>query len=345
MPVGSVNASRHAIGASLVVVYRVLSHAVPLKAVVLYEGSWVRSAATGAMTQGIRGFSEANPGPVGTATAMVNSGTTGRSTKCAACGVGSDHIALPVQDVTAGAAIVFSTPVNAGSDGLPASWKANHGYPEPRRLLGGAADGSTPESEDLFVQIDYMCSLVKADGTCDTVNGHSHLPRLEALQAVAQAFENRGINVHFDVGNNYQGEPHIVPAAVAKGGNIIPEETCVDTDPAKPQCVVPNEPGVLGWKLGLGLAKMGPRDSNACATTGDCSPRFQHGRKDSYHYVLFAHSIATPAWSFANGKLVSISISGDTATITTSVPHRLASAPTVNLRGASRSRKPFRSPI
>ena len=88
-----------------------------------------------------------------------------------------------------------------------------------------------PGRKICIVQIDYMCSLVKADGTCDTVNGHSHLPRLEALQAVAQAFENRGINVHFDVGNNYQGEPHIVPVGFAKGGNIIPEETCVDTDP------------------------------------------------------------------------------------------------------------------
>ena len=174
--------------------------------------------------------------------------------------------------------------------------------------------GATAGQEDLYVQIDYM-----------TANGHSHLPKLQALQAVAQAFENHGINVHFDVGNNYQDQPypHIVPAAYARGGNIIPEETCTDADPAKPQCVVPNEPGLVGWKLGLGLAKMGLRDPAACAATGDCSPRFQPGRKDSYHYALFAHSIATPAWSFWNGNLASIIVAGDTATITTAVAHGL----------------------
>ncbi len=340
-PADWANGSRHAIGASLVVVYRLLSNetdlggndVVPLKAVVLYDGSWVPPGATGTMSQDLRGFYEAAPGSVGTATAIVNTGSGWAQQNTLNLSLSGDHVALASGNVAAGGVMVLSTPVNAGSDGLLASWKTAHGYQDPR-------DGSWVDlpdvttvqppaqlPEDLFVQIDYMCSLVNADGTCDTVNGHSHLPKLEALEEVALAFENHGINVHFDVGNNYQDQPypHIVPAQFAKGGNIIPEQTCTDTDPANPQCVVPNEPGVLGWKLGLGLAKMGPRDANACATTGDCSPRFQHGRKDSYHYALFAHSIATPAWSFAYGNLVSISInsSGDTATITTSAPHGL----------------------
>ena len=324
MPAEWANGSRHAIGAGLVVVYRVLSNTMPLKAIVLYDGSWVPPNGTGAMNQDIKGFYEAAPGGDGAATAIVNTGTGwGLATLNPQSLSGSDHIALAIPNIAAGAVMVLSTPVNAGADGLLASWKAAHGYLDARDGSWVDLPDALTAGQELYVQIDYMCSVVPSEGTCDTVNGHSHLPKLQALEDVAQAFENHGINVHFDVGNNYQGEPHIVPAAFAKGGNIIPEETCVDTDPANPQCVVPNEPGLVGWKLGLGLAKMGPRDSHACATTGDCSPRFQHGRKDSYHYTLFAHSMATPAWTFANGRLVNISINGGTATITTSVPHYL----------------------
>ena len=338
MPADWANGSRLSIGASLVVVYRVLSnekdgggnYVVPLKAVVMYDGSWVPPEAAGTIYQNVRGFYEAAPGAGFSATAMSGGATTTLGGP-----VSGDSVNVSVTSVASGCVIVLSTPVNAGSDGLLASWKAASGYQNAR-------DGSwvaLPEvttvrppaalPEDLFVQIDYMCSLVKDDGTCDTVNGHSHLPTLEALEGVAQAFENHGINVHFDVGNNYQGEPHIVPLADARGGNIIPEETCTDADPAKPQCVVPNEPGLVGWKLGLGLAKMGPRAPKTCAATGAtsaCDPRFQPGRKDSYHYALFAHSIATPAWSFWNDNLVSIIVSGNTATITTSVPHGLQDA-------------------
>ena len=75
MPAGWANGSRHAIGAGLVVVYRVLSNAVPLKAIVLYDGSWVPPNGPGAMNQDIKGFYEATPGSDGAATAIVNTGT------------------------------------------------------------------------------------------------------------------------------------------------------------------------------------------------------------------------------------------------------------------------------
>ena len=107
--------SRHAIGASLVVVYRVLSNVVPLKAVVLYDGSWVPPGATGAMNQDIRGFYEAAPGPVGTATAIVNTGTAWEQQTMLNLSLsGSDHIALASENIAAGGVMVLSTPVNAG---------------------------------------------------------------------------------------------------------------------------------------------------------------------------------------------------------------------------------------
>ena len=82
MPADWANASRQAIGASLVVVYRVLSnerdgggnYVVPLKAVVLYDGSWVPPDATGTMSQIVRGFYEAAPDAGFAATAMSGGG-------------------------------------------------------------------------------------------------------------------------------------------------------------------------------------------------------------------------------------------------------------------------------
>jgi hypothetical protein len=168
-----------------------------------------------------------------------------------------------------------------------------------------------------------MCSRVNG-GACDTSTGqHTHLPDVGILQTVADAFSAHNIRVHFDVGNNYQGLPFIVPyPGAALGGNIIAEETCVDDTNASPPrvCQFPNEPGVVGWKAGLELAKIWPHDAAGCAVGGDCSPRFPHGRKDSWHYVLLGHSLGIAAWNTRWGTINSISISNGTGTIAT--PHR-----------------------
>jgi sugar lactone lactonase YvrE len=333
MPSGWVNESRHAIGATLLVVYRVLSnqrdsstgqYGFPLKAVVIYDGSWAPPDSGMHMFQSLRGF-DSTPGPV-SLTVVSNDSVNWNQQQPEYPMLSGDHVNVDVSSVAAAGMVVMSTPLNADPDGLLASWKAQQGYYDARDGVSWVAlPGATVGQQDMFVQIDYMCSQVLDDGTCDTQNGHSHLPSLATLQNVAKAFEDHGIQVHFDVGNNYQGQPHIVPSRFARGGNIIPEQACTDVPGANPpSCVVPNEAGMIGWKMGLGLIKMAARNSNACASGGDCSPRFEHGRKDSYHYVVFGHSVVSPAWSFSNGYLTSVSISGNTATITTSIPQGLA---------------------
>ena len=54
---------------------------------------------------------------------------------------------------------------------------------------------------------------------------------------------------------------------------------------------------MIGWKNSLEFSKVWPRNFASCAAGGDCSPRFPYGQKDSYHYVLFGHSLAIPAWN------------------------------------------------
>ncbi len=62
---------------------------------------------------------------------------------------------------------------------------------------------------------------------------------------------------------------------------------------------------------------MWPRNLDSCASGGDCTARFPYGQKDSYHYVLFGHSLAIPAWNSRYGSLTSITVNSGTTTIVT----------------------------
>ena len=94
-------------------------------------------------------------------------------------------------------------------------------------------------------------------------------------------------------------------------GNAVPESTCTDnTSSTPPQlCEFPGQPGVIGWKNSLEFSKVWPRNFASCAAGGDCTARFPYGQKDSYHYVLFGHSLAIPAWNTPYGTLTSIMVS------------------------------------
>ena len=124
---------------------------------------------------------------------------------------------------------------------------------------------------------------------------------------VADSFDARGIKVHFDVGQNYQGLslPYIVPQDQAQGGQAISETRACNSkqDPSDPateppyECATivngqvsaqadmpgqyPKYPGTVGWKTGFQLMR-------------DDLFGFDPTRKDSFHYALFAHSVGIP---------------------------------------------------
>ncbi len=239
--------------------------------------------------------------------------------------------------VSWGAVIVSTTVQNSDNDGLIDLWKNNNppGYcdaslsplnncstTDPSWV---ALPGAKTGQKDLFVELDYMCSIVNADGTCDTTNGYSFYPPPGALTMMTDAFSPaapsitpHSINVHFLPGNPGY------PAQYATGA--IQEQTCTDT--ANSLCVFPNQPGIVGWKAGFESLKEQPLnypDEASCeaALNGPCIRRFQHGRKDSYHYALFAHALGLPEWSLLGGSLTSVVASGNTVTFTTSAPHGL----------------------
>lgn len=239
-------------------------------------------------------------------------------------------------------AIVVSTEVqDRDADGLLDVWEQESEFrAKPQRLAnvygnawplpdpGGVPlpnlerMGANANVQDVFVEIDYMVGA-----------GHTHLPAKSALDSVARAFRDaaprpsvvaaglcaanapRGacpINVHFDVGPNYQ--PTVSEASCAnastwtpscaiirtsagtKGGDRIPEVPC--TDPAR--CAFPGYAGVVGWKNGLRAYRDQLVDATtrvACATPDQpgCEPRFPYQRKDIFRYVLFAHALGLPA--------------------------------------------------
>ena len=112
-------------------------------------------------------------------------------------------------------AVVFSTTVqNSDNDGILDIWKQKQGYCDAS-VNGGvcsttdpswvALPGATKGKKDLFVELDYMCSIVNADGTCDTTNGYSFYPSAGALSMITSAFSQK-VNTHFIPGNpSYSG--------------------------------------------------------------------------------------------------------------------------------------------
>jgi hypothetical protein len=343
-------------GASLVIIYRTLTDT--LRSVVLYDGAWTMNNATSYMSQTIRWFYQASGGPAklthivgdgqanfgeaetffggsgGTQTVQNPfNGAAGNSwdneTFPVTVAPGASQVATDVLpnssniDCLSWGAVVFSTPVvDTDGDGLLDIWEDNKGYIDSKdgttRIDLPGADSNV---KDLFVQIDYMKNSGATSGP-----QHSHLPRLDALSSIANAFSTAGIHVHFDVGNNYQGNAFIVPSAKAHGGNPLDEDAVSCTDNGTTLCAFDYPtvkiPGIVSWKTGVTFAK---------------NQFFQHGRKDSYRYVFVGHALGLTNlnWAIVDQSLTSIMVDAlQKATITTSTPHGLLPGARVSIGGA-----------
>jgi MBG domain (YGX type)/Divergent InlB B-repeat domain/PASTA domain len=315
-------------GASLVVIYRVLSPNFPLKSVVLYNGSVTPTAAAGPIPQAVQGFYDAVGGSSGTGEVTniyAGSGGWNNISNSQTLGQSNQYIDT-LNTGNAYAAVVLSTPVNnSDGDGILDAWKAgppagdpnsgNPGYYDVNTGLFVSLPGATLHEKDLFVQFDYMCSaFVEGTNTCDFTQQNTY-PSPDAqgndpLAMVTQAFLNIGVHLHL------------------KPGNAILESTytCMDPVPANGSlCEFPStasdpQPGVVAWNGGVELSKVWPANFANCTSspsTESCTPRFPFGQKDSYHYVLFGYSLAIPAWNSWFGSLTGITVSGTQTSIQT----------------------------
>jgi hypothetical protein len=259
--------------------------------------------------------------------------------------------------------IIFSTTVQSSdNDSLLDVWKTKGGYCDAAVNEGVCSVGdnswvplpgaATPGSgiRDLYVQVDHFDTddFMSSGGTL----GHSHKLKQAALDMVGDALKSHSIKLHVDCNNCYPGDQYVISSA--RGGDVIPESsaTCQDQPNATPPayCEFPGV-AVTRWKGDFTLLKNQPLnypDELSCETqtppggspgTGPtCVRRFQHGRKDSYHEVIFGHAfgLAANSWFVADGTLTSISVDGssNTATVTTPSPHGLSSGARVTVSGA-----------
>ncbi len=367
------------LGATLVIIYRVLSPNVPLNSIVIYDGAYANTSAAPIMSQTLQGFYQAAAGPVSRITHIVGSGQSNKYETVSLNNVSLPSLypnqppfpgyygnwdnptwtfsgnGNPIKEdnssattivapapsnqgcVAWGAVIVSTTVKNTDNDGILDVWKTppqspgrpgycdaavNEGACSPGDPSWVDLPGAVHGQKDVFVQLDYMCSSV-AGGACAAGGGnYSFDPRLavdpadgkNAVTKVVDAYANNPTNpIHL----------HVI------AGNAIQEPVCTDNTSTQPPklCTYPNQPGVVGWKGGLVNVKnqlINPVTGAFC-NPGDanCFPVFQHGKKDSHHYALFAHAVGLPSWTLSAKTLSSAVQSGTLVTFTTSTPHGL----------------------
>ena len=184
----------------------------------------------------------------------------------------------------------------------PATFGTCQDYPsEP--CVNLPAMGANKNTRDIFLQVDWMHGT-GGDGGTDGAGTHDHMPKLPALDVVARTFAGRGINLHFDVGNNYQGIQgtcgnaicsYIIPAANAQGGADIDESTLVCHDTATHPCAYHQTYPVLSFEFGFASVRDGNQKANIAR-------HLAQNRRDVFRYALFAHALAGPF--DVNGKPV-----------------------------------------
>jgi hypothetical protein len=210
------------------------------------------------------------------------------------------------------AAVVTSTPVvDTDSDGLLDVWETNGihlnpGAPGTPATFGGCSDfqgepcvdlpamGANPKYKDIFLQMDWMHGNGDGTGGKDGHGFHLHMPSPNALNAVCATYAGHNIALHFDVGNNDQGQPCVIPFKtdaygnqLAQGGSDIDENTLACPNAATATCTYLEPYPVMSFKRGF----LSVRDGNPVL---HLPGHFAHNRKDSFHYVLFTHALAGP---------------------------------------------------
>jgi len=345
---GNGNSAPFALGASLVVVYRVLSPQTPLNGIVLYDGIVAPSNTSQPVSQQITGFY----GPTTQQqklTQIVSNGQMNKSEFVYLNGqplpsiygsappfpgiygnwdnptwivngdVTTDPATISVVPsssnsgcVSWGAMILSTTVQDTDHDGLLDVWESNQGYTDAVSGQFVALPGANPTVPDIFVELDYLSNL---DGQAGSYL-HSHLPKQQALDNVGSIYANHGIHVHYDIGPTvYQGDPYVIVGG--NGGNAVSEGLVLCTDGAS-LCQFPGQPAI-GWKGGFEFFQND-------ATLGN----FQSARSQTYHYMLFGHSLGGPRsfWSTLGSgvadptipTVVSVVNAGPTATVTIRSP-------------------------
>jgi hypothetical protein len=244
------NTTPIALGATLVVIYRVLSPAVPLNSIVLYDGVYAPSNAGLNTSQTMVGFYQPATSPVAKLTHIVANGQPNKSEQ-----VSLNNGLQPLRSLY-GSLPPF--PGIYGSWDNPTWVLSRYGYvrttdtSETTSVVPSATNSgcvswgamilsTTVQDSDKDGLLDVW---ENSQGYADAVSGqwvplpganpnkkdlfveldyfsnldgsagpylHSHLPKEAALDTVGAAFASQSVNVHFDLGPGiYQGDPYVI---------------------------------------------------------------------------------------------------------------------------------------
>jgi hypothetical protein len=251
----------------------------------------------------------------------------------------------------------FANPLSAAASAAPDGTTAYTGVFSPTFPLNTfiTITGFTnPQNNGNFIVVsntgnqlvvNNASGVAEAHAGSATFKNYSFDPRpvtdsitgANSFDEVNTAYFNKGITLH--------AEWHAMAETAA----------CTDTvvSGIPSYCPYLNQPGLVGWKGGFDALKGQPLnypDESSCeqapltgisgSGTGPCVRRFQHGRKDSYHEVIFAHAQGGPEWSFQGGTLTTgalcpagtacVAQVGNTITFYTSTSHGLVVASGIN---------------
>lgn len=239
------NTAPNALGATLVIIYRVLAPATSLNSIVLYDGAYAPSNSAQSMTQTLSGFYQPAAGPVSKLTHIVANGQANKSQQ-----VYLNNLSQPLPSLY-GTQPPF--PGIYGSWDNPTWVLSNYGYvsttdtSETTSVMpvssntgcvswGAMILSTTVQDTDRDGLLDVWeinqgytdavskqwVALPGADpntkdifAEVDYLNNldgsagnflHTHLPKQAALDAVGGSFLAKGINLHFDLGPNGSGQ-------------------------------------------------------------------------------------------------------------------------------------------
>jgi hypothetical protein len=212
------------------------------------------------------------------------------------------------------------------------------------------AAGDDPATSDVFEGTTYGSTSAPYPNTtadcydpdtkaCADAAGHHHFPTPADLKKIGDRYAAQGITAHFDVGDvtayhglgtvphadwvdNYastEADAYLVGngvganvATLARGGEVIREVAC---STGEPECLFPDYPGTVGWKIGLLALRNAPVGNSGQELNPDLSDpddptfdwlgtgsqhrlRFDRERRPFMHYILGAHTRGTPSSPF-----------------------------------------------
>jgi hypothetical protein len=143
---------------------------------------------------------------------------------------------------------VLANAVDVDGDGIPDSAEVAGG------TFGGIdlyAMGARTNQKDLFIEVDHMEPLVtrtNANGETVTEIDHGIVPRAEALQKVAAAFDRRGIKVWFDAGTLFSPIFSLQNFNLGQSTHLVPYEKCVSDDPLACTSNTSTNRTIYDWK-------------------------------------------------------------------------------------------------